>query len=80
MELLYKAVTYRKPNNSQTPIPISLITGGLNFQIKANNDQIWPYETQKIISIYLQQFLCFLNVNRCKSFPNKSIIHTSYGF
>ena len=46
MELLCKAVTYRKTNNSLTSIPISLIIGEFNFQIKANNDQIWPYETQ----------------------------------
>ena len=46
MELLCKALTYKKTNNSLTSIPISLITGELNFQIKANNDQIWPYETQ----------------------------------
>ena len=46
MELLCKAVTYRKTNNSLTSIPISLITVEFNFQIKANNDQIWPYETQ----------------------------------
>ena len=46
MELLCKAVTYRKTNNSLTSIPISLITVEFNFQIKANSDQIWPYETQ----------------------------------
>ena len=47
MELFYKAVTYMKHKHSLTSIPISLLTRELNFQIMANIDQIWPYETQK---------------------------------
>ena len=34
-----------KHNNSLRPIPVSLITGEFNFQMIANNDQTWPYET-----------------------------------